>query len=207
MTRRRHISTGSAVLTIIGLLLVAALGLSISGCGDDEGDSSTTSTAGVSTTTGESTTTLGQTTTSFKTAADYEASIPGLTEQAKANPTDLVTLQQLAIAQYQARQYDEAAATYAAMLAVEDSATTHNNLANVLRDQGKTDEARNEYETALTLDPGLAIAYMNLASLSLRLGDSAEALAVLERGIAKTVGADQQRLQELKATIEAQPAG
>jgi tetratricopeptide (TPR) repeat protein len=140
------------------------------------------------------------------TVLDYEAVLPDLTRKAEASPTDPSVLQDLAIAQYQTSRYEEAAATYAAMLKVEDTAITHNNLANVLRDWGKIEEARAEYEKALSMDPGLSVVYMNLASLSLREGDRAGALEILGRGIARTSGSDRERLEGFKATVEAQPA-
>jgi tetratricopeptide (TPR) repeat protein/mono/diheme cytochrome c family protein len=56
---------------------------------------------------------------------------------------------------------------YRRVLAGEDSAPNRYNLANVLADQGKTDDAIQQYRRAVELDPGLAVARFNLARLLL----------------------------------------
>jgi tetratricopeptide (TPR) repeat protein len=159
----------------------------------------TTTTVGGDATTGTTTFVLGG-----KTREEYEAALPDLEKKVESSPKDLVAMQELAIAQYQTERYADADATYAAMLAVKDDALTRNNRANVLRDWGKTAEAKAEYEKAITLDPTLAVAYINLSALYLREQATDKAIATLDRGIAKTSGEDQQRLKDIKtSTLEA----
>lgn len=160
------------------------------------------------TTTGSGTTTVNTGTTTFvlggMTREEYESALPQLKEKAENSPNDLAALQELAIAQYQTERFAEAADTYSAMLAIKDDALTHNNRANVLRDWGKTDDAKAEYEKAIALDPTLAVAYVNLSAVFLREQDVDKAIDTLDRGIAKTTGDDQQRLKDIKAsTLEA----
>lgn len=159
----------------------------------------TTTTAGGNATTGTTTFILGG-----KTREEYETALPELEKKVDSSPKDLVAMQELAIAQYQTERYAEAADTYSAMLAVKDDALTRNNRANVLRDWGKAAEAKAEYEKAITLDPTLAVAYINLSAVYLREQATDKAIATLDRGIAKTTGEDQQRLKDIKAsTLEA----
>lgn len=140
-----------------------------------------------------------------KTPEEYEAALPGLVEKAKASPSDLAILQELAIVQYQTQRYADADKTYQSMLAIKDDATTRNNWANVLRDWGKIDQAKSEYEKALSKDPAFVVAYVNLVSLALR-SDPVEAIAILDRGIKQTTGDDQQRLKDLKTSIQDEAA-
>ena len=158
------------------------------------------------TTTGDGTANTGTTTCVLggQTREEYESALPQLEQKVESSPKDLVAMQELAIAQYQTERYAEAADTYSAMLAVKDDALTRNNRANVLRDWGKTADAKAEYEKAITLDPALVVAYVNLSAVYLREQDTDKAIATLDRGIAKTTGEDQQRLKDIKtSTLEA----
>ena len=218
---------------VLGAALATALTLGVMGCsgGDDaQKDGSTTTDTSAATSTSAITgmrppTTAGgdqsattntpapgagaitsdaeTVTVGGKPQEEYEAAMPGLVEKAKASPKDLAILQELAIAQYQTQRYEDAAKTYDSMLAIKDDAMTRNNRANVLRDWGKIDEAKSEYEKALSMDPALVVAYMNLASLAPRT-DPAEAVTILDRGIAHTTGEDQQRLKDLKTSVQDQ---
>jgi tetratricopeptide (TPR) repeat protein len=136
-----------------------------------------------------------------KTAEQYAAEIPDLQKAVDANPQDLTALQNLAVAQYNARKYDAAGLTYQKMLQIKDDPTTHNNYANVLRDQSKFAEAEVEYQKAIAGDPALTIAYVNLASTYKLQGNVPEAEKILDQGIAHTVGADKQRLQDYKTKV------
>ena len=52
-------------------------------------------------------------------------------------------------------------------LAIEpDYTDAHNNMGNVLKDQGKLDEAIEAYKMALAIEPDYAEAYNNMGSLS-----------------------------------------
>lgn len=220
-------SKGAKRIALVAVLVGAgALG---AGCSDD-GSATTTSTDPFTTTVtsaiteltppsteaGDTTATTGATdttaintgTTTFvlggQTREEYEAALPELKKKVESSPKDLAAMQELAIAQYQTERYSDAADTYSAMLEVKEDALTRNNRANVLRDWGKTTEAKAEYEKAIALDPALAVAYVNLSAVFLREQDIDKAIATLDRGIAKTFGEDQQRLKDIKAsTLEA----
>jgi tetratricopeptide (TPR) repeat protein len=58
-----------------------------------------------------------------------------------------------------------------------DNARAHNNLANLLDDAGRGDEAERSYERAITLQPGYALAHFNLANLLARQNRLDDAIA------------------------------
>ncbi len=136
-----------------------------------------------------------------KTVEEYEAALPDLERAVEAAPEDLAALQELAIAQYNTGRYEEAAATYQKMLELKDDAFTRNNYGNVLRDWKRLDEAKAEYEKAISADPTLVTAYLNLASVLAAEGNTSEAVAVLDRGLAAITGEDAQRLQTFKERL------
>ncbi len=174
-----------------------------------------------------STTTLGSTTTSSTGATTTETGAPGVTgtggslpetppppagneyaeqlpklEEAVAqNPNDLDALAQLAIGYYQTQDYAKAEETYKKMLAIKDTAEVHNNLANVYRDSSKPEQAIEEYEKALDLDPSLGVAYGNLAFLYMMSGQTDKAITTAENGIEKTSGPAREQLQSLLDTL------
>ncbi len=195
-------------VAILVLAVLAATALLATGC--SSADDTTTTTAAES-----SNTTLAGSATSVsvgseepqrlvvggKTAEEYEAALSDLEKAVKATPDDLTALQELAIAQYNTGRYEEAAATYQKMLQLKDDAFTHNNYGNVLRDWNKVDEAKAEYEKAISSDPTLVTAYLNLASVLAAKGEMSEALAVLDRGLAATTGEDKERLETFKQKL------
>ena len=136
-----------------------------------------------------------------KTQDQYETDLPALQEKAKAAPSDLTALQDLAIAQYQTRRFDDAIATYEQMIKIKDEPVYHNNLANVLRDAGREADATKEYRAAIAADPALVVAYVNLGTLQFSQDDVAGGSKTLDEGIAKTTGEDQQRLKDVKAAL------
>jgi tetratricopeptide (TPR) repeat protein/tRNA A-37 threonylcarbamoyl transferase component Bud32 len=70
----------------------------------------------------------------------------------------------------------EAAAYYRAALALRpDTAAVRNNLGNVLRDQGKGEEAEREYRAAIRLDPKLAAPHHGLGNVLYKQGKREEA--------------------------------
>ena len=69
-------------------------------------------------------------------------------------------------------------------MAREDDPVLRNRLGNTLRDLGRTTEAEAQYRAALSADPTLAAAYLNLAELLWRSGREQEALRVLDEGLA-----------------------
>jgi tetratricopeptide (TPR) repeat protein len=197
-------------------MLLALAGLAAA-CGEDE-STATTATASSSVSAspspdattaageaGETSTTVasgGTTTVSAERVvvggeegSDYSAQIPELQKALASDPDNLETLQELAIAQYNTGKYEQAAATYQKMLQLKDDAFTHNNYANVLRDWQKTDEAIANYEKAISLDSSLATPYVNLASVLARQGLTAEAIALLQKGLNAVSAAEASRLQ------------
>jgi tetratricopeptide (TPR) repeat protein len=106
---------------------------------------------------------------------------------------------------YEAGQFQSAAQQYG--LAVElkpENATYRRNYAVSLLQLGRSAEATRQLERALQLDPGLVLAYANLAQAQLAQADSGAAIASLERftelspnGRPKQIA--QQQLRELKA--------
>ena len=63
------------------------------------------------------------------------------------------------------------------------SATAHNNLADVLRRQGKLDEAISEYRRSLELDPNYQLGRYNLGATLVQKGDANSALPLLEQAL------------------------
>jgi Tfp pilus assembly protein PilF len=205
-------STRKARIPLLLVIVVAALALVASGCsaktaiiGSTTAASSSTSTAGsaagstASTVAGSSDTI--RVVEGGKTAEEYAAEVPDLQKAVDAAPTDLVALQALAVAQYNSTDYDGATATYLKMLQIKDDPMTRNNYANVLRDAGKKDEAKAEYEKAIAADPTLTVAYLNLSVMYSSENNLTEANKVLDRGIAGTTGDDQTRLKNYKQKL------
>lgn len=212
---RRFVSKG-AVPVMVLLALVLALSLGLIACsGSTSASSTTTTSASSDTTAASSDTTSGGTVSTAagsstgstvvqggKTAAQWQAELPGLQKAVQDNPTDLTALQALAVAQYQLKKYDDAAATYQKMLAVKDDPLTHNNYGNVLRDAGKNDLAIAQYQKAIAGDPTLVVAYINLAVMYSTAGDLTNADKVLSQGIGATTGDDQTRLKAVKDKLD-----
>ena len=183
----------SRVILAAAVVLAAfvALSLVIAGCSTAESAGETTTTAVITTTTAASTattvaattgsTTAGETThivVGGKTEAEYAAEIADLQKAVDANPTDLTALQNLAVAQYGAKKYDDAVATYLKMLQIKDDPTVHNNYGNVLRDQKKLEEAKAQYRAAIAGDSSLVAAYVNLTDILASEGSLSEALKI-----------------------------
>lgn len=185
--------------------LIVLMAVAVAACGDSETSvttlASTTETTNASTADTASIGGSNRVIVGGQSQEDYASSIPELQKAVDANPTDLVALQNLAVAQYNSDRLDDAAATYQKMLVIKDDPTVHNNYANVLRDLKKTDQAIAEYRKAIEGNPALASAYINLASLYVSQKNVTEAQKVLEAGIAKTTGTDQQSLKDYKANI------
>jgi len=116
---------------------------------------------------------------------DWAALLPRLQEVAAADPGDVTTQRKLALAYYNLGRLDEAAVVYKRLLAVKEDPVLRNRLGNTLRDLGDPAGAEAAYREAITDDPALAPPYLNLAELLWRQGRDAEALAVLDEGVAK----------------------
>ena len=194
-------SGGTVILIAI---VLAALTLLAAGCSSADEQATTTSAAASSVTTipagsdGVQRLVVGG-----GTVEEYEAALPDLEKAVEAAPDDLAALQELAIAQYNTGRYEEAAVTYQKMLQLKDDAFTRNNYGNVLRDLKKIEEAKAEYEKAISADASLATAYFNLASVLVAEGNMTEALKVLDRGLAVITGEDKTRLETYKEELSA----
>lgn len=180
--------TGLIVLAILALITVTGLAAA---CGDDE--TTTTATDSTATTEVDSTTatTAGSTAstvtdstmvTGGKSLDDYRAEIPELQKAIEADPADLYALESLAVAHYQLKEYEQAEAAYLKILAIQEDAFTRNNLGNVYRDWGKTEEAKAAYRQAMEEDPTLKYPYVNLSGTLQKEGDVAGAIKVLQEG-------------------------
>ena len=222
----RHFFRKNAVPASLMLVLVLALSLGLLACGSNSSGSTTTTASGSGTTVGStgtttasaSGTTAGGTATTDagsstgstikvvdsggKSGAEWQAELPKLEKAVQDNSTDLAALQALAVAEYQLKKYDDAAATYEKMLAIKDEPLTHNNYGNVLRDAGKNDLAIAQYQKAIDGDPTLVVAYINLSVMYTNAGDKANADKVLSQGIAATTGDGQTRLKTVKAELD-----
>jgi len=199
------------VLALILAISLVALTAGCEGSAAEEQDTAVTAdtgtaasdasdaTGGISPTTIVSTETL---VVNGRPVEEYEAALPELEETVAADHENLEALQKLAIAQLQTGRYQEAAATYERMLAIENDAFTRNNYGNVLRKWGKTDEAKAEYERAIAADPTLAIAYVNLATILSQAGDESGALEILESGVQKVADEDKTSLRDLMGPLE-----
>ena len=196
MTRTTRRS-GLVVLTLI--LLISWAGLA-AGRGDADEETTTTITDSAAST-GATTVSVETLVVGGSTPEEYEAALPDLEAAVEADQEDLAALQELAIAQFQTGRYEEAAATYEKMLDIKDDAFTRNNYGNVLRDWGKIDEAKAQYEKAIATDPALTTAYINLAAVLVREQKIDEAVAVLDRGLAVITGDDKTRLETYKEQL------
>jgi len=180
--------TGLMILAMLALIAVAGLAAA---CGDDEttttvtdstattgatGADSTTATTAASTATDSTMVTGG------KSLDDYRAEVPELQKAVEADPADLYSLEALAVAHYQLKEYEQAEAAYLKILAIQEDAFTRNNLGNVYRDWGKTEEAKTAYRQAMEEDPTLKFPYVNLSGVLQKEGDVAGAIEVLQEG-------------------------
>jgi predicted Zn-dependent protease len=180
---------------LVGVLLLV---LAFTACsdGEDGGDAAVTTTAPEQE--GSAPVTTRSAVVGGKTAEEYEQSIGDIENQLSSSPKDVELLTELAVAQYQTGRYEEAAETYEKMLGIDDQPIRRNNYANVLRDANLKEEAEEQYEKALEVDPALTVAYINLASMLFYDDKKQEALAVLDTGIENTTGEDQERLKTIK---------
>src|SRR5262245_11351987 len=100
----------------------------------------------------------------------FEQARPLLLQVLEHDPKELNALQLLGTVAYQGRDLEGAAAWYRRALAVEDEPTLHYNLALVLEDQHRLNEAEAEYRAALKRHPSFAPAWNNLGSVLRRKG-------------------------------------
>ena len=100
-------------------------------------------------------------------------------------PAELDALVALAQREHHAGRLAAAAAAYRKILALRpDAAEMHNNLGNVLLEQGQLDEATAQYERAVALKPGLFQTHNNLGNVLWKQGQLERAVARFEQAIA-----------------------
>lgn len=89
----------------------------------------------------------------------------------------------MAMSLFKERKYKEAIEAFRLILANEpDNAEIYNNLAVACSCTGDFEHAENYYTKAISLDPQLAQAYINLSDLYYKAGDLPSALGTLQRG-------------------------
>ena len=112
-------------------------------------------------------------------------SIPELERAIALNPRDADSWHRLAVAQFDAGRFDEAARCCRRVLAIDPQhAKALANLAAVLQSRGANDEAVRHYREAIAADPTLAPPRFNLAMLLLASGRHGEALEQMRRAAA-----------------------
>ena len=204
------------LLAPLALLLLVAFLASCGGGGVAATTSVTTGSTGTSVPGSATATTAGSVTSTTATpdsgptvtppatppSTPGPTNLPELEKAAQDKPQDLDVLGQLAVGYYQAKDYAKAEEVYKKMLGIKDSALTHNNLGNVYRDWNKADQAIEQYQAAIKLDPTLAFPYSNLAALYMMSGDITRAQEIAQSGIDKTSGAAQQQLQTLLDSLK-----
>lgn len=116
-------------------------------------------------------------------ADQYRKQLPELKNKANNNTTN--DLQNYAVALYATGNLAEAEQVYQKQLGVDNNnSVAHNNLANVLRDEKKFDQASQHYEQALKLSPKYINTYINLGSLyRYSINDMSKAIDTYKRGI------------------------
>ncbi|MHB9115948.1 MAG: tetratricopeptide repeat protein [Thermoleophilia bacterium] len=115
---------------------------------------------------------------------EWRALLPRLEEEVDRHPENDTARRRLALALYNLDRLDEAQTLYEQMLAEGEDALLRNRLGNVLREKGDYAGAETAYRQAITYDPTLPAAYVNLAELLWRLRRTEEALDLLDRGMA-----------------------
>ena len=128
--------------------------------------------------------------------AEWAQLLPELERVAEADPADTDAQRALALAYYNLGRLDEARAIYQDLLTVGEDAVLRNRLGNTLRDMGDGPGAETAYREAMAADPTLAAPYLNLAELLWRQGEDAEALAIIDQGLAAVP-------EESRAALEA----
>ena len=135
----------------------------------------------------------------------WKAALPKLTELVRRDPENIWFLRDLGKAQLASRQGDAAIATFRrAVEADPRRADSRCQLANAYAQEGRREEARQEYEHALTLSPRSRDAWEGLVKLAEKTGDLAKIRAVLTRAV--EAGTQSPWILERLAAIE-QTAG
>jgi tetratricopeptide (TPR) repeat protein len=116
-------------------------------------------------------------------------------------PDDINLKRKLALAYYNLGRYEEAAAIYEGLLAVQEDAVLRSRLGNTLRDMGGLSGSEAAYRQAIEDDPALAPPYLDLAELLWRQGRDGEARAVLDQGLAAVPTENRAALEQGRTAI------
>jgi tetratricopeptide (TPR) repeat protein len=140
---------------------------------------------------------------------DYKQAEAYLT-QALQTQDDSTYRNQLAVVEYQLKKYPESIAQYQLLVTTHhDEAFAWNGMGNAYRDWAASDatkkveyeaKAISAYTSSKTVDPTYVAAYSNLAQLLDSEAKKAEALQILDEGIAHT---NQPELVGLKTVLQA----
>jgi tetratricopeptide (TPR) repeat protein len=115
---------------------------------------------------------------------EWAALLPRLQKMATDNPEDVNALRKLALAHYNLDHLGEAESIYKHLLSAKEDPVLRDRLGNTLRDLGDASAAEKAYRQAIADDPMLAPPYLNLAEMLWRQGRDADAVSVLQRGLA-----------------------
>jgi choline-sulfatase len=131
----------------------------------------------------------------------WQPALAKLTELVRRNPENIKFLLDLGTAQLASRRGDEAIATFRrAVEANPRRADSHRHLAAAYDHLGRREEARQEYELTLALNPQFFEAWLGLVELAEKTGNLAEVRAVLTRALA--AGTQSPSLLERLAALE-----
>lgn len=118
-------------------------------------------------------------------AGNFDQAIQILTEATQVDATHDLIFARLGEACLAAKKYPEAADAYRKAIAISNKAEYHNNLAQALLRDKKTDEAIAEYNTAAQIDPPNAGMYFfNLGAVLTNQGKVDDAIAAFDKAIA-----------------------
>ena len=120
--------------------------------------------------------------------------------QAVAKDENPIYLSQLAVVEYQLKNYDNALADYQKLISEKkDISFAWNGIGNVYRDQGFKDKAVDAYKKAIAIDSQYVAAYSNLALIQVETSKNT-ALQTIDQGIKAT---DSNELRQVRLVVEA----
>jgi choline-sulfatase len=132
----------------------------------------------------------------------WQPALAKLTELVRRNPENILFLIDLGKAQLASRRGDAALATFRRAVEANPRRTeSHCELADAYAHEGRREEARQEYELALTLSPRFFKAWWGLVKLAEKSADLAKVRAVLTRAV--EAGTQSPSILERLAAIEA----
>jgi tetratricopeptide (TPR) repeat protein len=115
--------------------------------------------------------------------ARYDKAISSFEEATRLQPDNSRPLQQLGAAQHAAGHEGLALESYRRALTLRPDARAHNNIGNILYDQGRFREAAEAFEEADRLEPGVPQRALNLGDAYQKLERPADARTAYEDGV------------------------